>query len=73
MTLVEKLREMRCFLTLKEAGAVLHLTTKTLRRWSERGRIPAKKLGAEWRLDPAVLANWLEQQEPTEKNNERKQ
>jgi excisionase family DNA binding protein len=35
----------------------------TLREWTRTGRIPAYRMGREWRYDPAKVADWLDERE----------
>jgi excisionase family DNA binding protein len=35
----------------------------TLRDWTRAGRIPAYRIGREYRYDPAAIADWLQERE----------
>lgn len=39
--------------TVEEAAEWLQLDEETVRRWARAGRLPARKLGREWRFAPA--------------------
>jgi excisionase family DNA binding protein len=53
---VEPLR----FLTLQETAQLLHVSSRTLQRLIRRKNLPAIRVGHQWRIRPAELANWLE-------------
>ena len=42
-------------LTLEEVAAYLRLTPQTIYKWAQEQRIPAAKLGKEWRFRALVL------------------
>ncbi len=46
-------------MTLEELANYLRVTKKTIYRLLERGRIPAKKVGHQWRFDQASIDIWL--------------
>jgi excisionase family DNA binding protein len=47
-------------LTLDEAAALLRVDTVTLQTEIERGGIPARQIGTEWRFSGNGLIDWLE-------------
>ena len=49
-------------LTLEEVAAYLRLTPQTIYKWAQERRIPAVKLGKEWRFRKSILDRWLDQQ-----------
>jgi excisionase family DNA binding protein len=49
-------------LTLEEVAAYLRLTPQTIYKWAQEKRIPAAKLGKEWRFRRSVIDRWLDQQ-----------
>lgn len=49
-------------LTLEEVANYLRLTPQTIYKWVQEGRIPAVKLGKEWRFRKSILDRWLDQQ-----------
>ncbi len=46
-------------MTSVEAAAYLKMHVKTVCRLAKEGKIPAKKVGSEWRFLRNVLDNWL--------------
>jgi excisionase family DNA binding protein len=46
-------------MTLEELANYLRVTKKTIYRLLERGRIPARKVGHQWRFDKASIDTWL--------------
>lgn len=38
----------------------LHLTPQQVQRLADRGRIPGRKVGGQWRFSPAEIHEWLE-------------
>ncbi len=46
-------------MTVREAAEYLHCHTSTLYRLVERGKIPAFKLGGNWRLLLGELERWM--------------
>jgi excisionase family DNA binding protein len=51
-------------LTLEEAAALLRVESETLLAELERGDIPARRIGEQWRFSRAALLNWLNADEP---------
>jgi len=49
-------------LTLEEVAAYLRLTPQTIYKWAQERRIPAVKLGKEWRFRRSILDRWLDDQ-----------
>lgn len=49
-------------LTLEEVAAYLRLTPQTIYRWAQEKRIPAAKLGKEWRFRRRIIDRWLDEQ-----------
>src|SRR6184192_1428607 len=49
-------------LTLEEVARYLRLKPQTLYKWAQERRIPAVKLGKEWRFRKSVLDRWLDDQ-----------
>jgi excisionase family DNA binding protein len=47
-------------LTLEELAQYLRVTRKTIYRLLENGRIPAKKVGHQWRFEKADIDTWLQ-------------
>jgi excisionase family DNA binding protein len=49
-------------LTIEEVAAYLRLTPQTIYKWAQEKRIPAVKLGKEWRFRKSILDRWLDDQ-----------
>jgi excisionase family DNA binding protein len=49
-------------LTLEEVAHYLRLKPQTIYKWAQEKRIPAVKLGKEWRFRRSVLDRWLDEQ-----------
>lgn len=50
-------------LTLPEAAALLHVSTRTLQRMIRRRDLPAFKVGGQWRVRESQLTRWIEGRE----------
>ena len=50
-------------LTLPEAAALLHVSTRTLQRMIRRNELPAFKVGGQWRVRESQLSRWIEGRE----------
>ena len=48
------------FLTLQQTAEVLHLSRQTLLRMLKHKKLPAVKVGAQWRIHENALAKWLD-------------
>ena len=48
-------------MTVEEVADYLRVTEKTIYRLLERGRIPATKVGHQWRFDKNLIDEWLRQ------------
>jgi excisionase family DNA binding protein len=49
-------------LTLEEVAQYLRLKPQTIYKWAQEKRIPAAKLGKEWRFRRSILDRWLDEQ-----------
>ena len=49
-------------LTIEEVAAYLRLKPQTIYRWAQEKRIPAAKVGKEWRFRRSVIDRWLDDQ-----------
>jgi excisionase family DNA binding protein len=49
-------------LTLEEVASYLRLTPQTIYKWAQEKRIPAAKLGKEWRFRRSIIDRWLDEQ-----------
>ena len=47
-------------LTLEEVAHYLRLKPQTIYKWAQEKRIPAVKLGKEWRFRRSVIDRWLD-------------
>lgn len=46
-------------MTLEEVAKYLKLKPQTIYGWAQNGRIPAAKLGKEWRFKKSVIDKWF--------------
>jgi len=53
-------RHVHEILTLEEVAHYLRLKPQTIYKWAQEKRIPAVKLGKEWRFRRSVLDRWLD-------------
>jgi excisionase family DNA binding protein len=49
-------------LTIEDLAAYLRLKPQTIYRWAQGNRIPAAKLGKEWRFRRSIIDRWLDEQ-----------
>lgn len=63
VNLIADLRARIKALTSAEVCGLIDLHPVTLRDWSKAGRIPAYRIGREYRYDPDAIADWLEERE----------
>ena len=49
-------------LTIEEVAAYLRLTPQTIYKWAQEKRIPAVKLGKEWRFRKSIIDRWFDEQ-----------
>jgi excisionase family DNA binding protein len=49
-------------LTIEEVAAYLRLKPQTIYKWAQEKRIPAAKIGREWRFRKSVIDRWLDDQ-----------
>jgi excisionase family DNA binding protein len=49
-------------LTLEEVAQYLRLKPQTIYKWAQEKKIPAVKLGKEWRFRRSILDRWLDEQ-----------
>ena len=52
-------------LMTEEAAALMRVTTKTFYGWLRTGKVPAKKIGKEWRISEDALISHLSPAEPS--------
>jgi len=48
-------------MTVEEVAAYLRLKPQTIYKWAQEKRIPAAKLGKEWRFRKSVVDRWLDE------------
>jgi len=48
-------------MTLEEVAAYLKLKPQTIYTWAQEKKIPAAKLGKEWRFKKSVIDRWINQ------------
>jgi excisionase family DNA binding protein len=49
-------------LTIDEVAEYLRLTPQTIYKWAQEKRIPAVKLGKEWRFRRSIIDRWFDDQ-----------
>jgi len=54
-------------MTVGEVADYLRVTEKTIYRLLEKGRIPATKVGRQWRFDARLIDKWLQKNSAKEK------
>lgn len=59
MTIAEEIAGLKEALTIEQLARMLNLSPKTLYKQVKSGRLPAYRIGASVRLDPARTAVWL--------------
>ena len=64
-TIVDRLRVRRTALSVTELATILGMGRNTLYGHVQAGRIPSYRIRGTIRLDPVVIARWLEQQSMT--------
>lgn len=52
---------MEDILTLEEVAKYLKVKPQTIYTWAQSGKIPAAKLGKEWRFRKSVIDKWFNQ------------
>jgi PTS system nitrogen regulatory IIA component len=48
-------------MTIEEVAKYLKLKPQTIYSWSQTGKIPAAKLGKEWRFKKSIIDKWFNQ------------
>jgi len=54
-------------LTLQEVSQLLRVNRATIYRMARSSKIPASKVGRQWRFERKLITHWLRQQRNTEK------
>jgi len=52
---------MEDIMTIEEVARYLKLKPQTIYTWAQNGKIPAAKLGKEWRFRKSVIDKWFDQ------------
>ena len=52
------------WLTLDELAAYLKLSSSNLYRMTQKGEVPASKIGSRWRFDRDEIDDWMKSQKP---------
>jgi excisionase family DNA binding protein len=52
---------MEDIMTLEEVAKYLKLKPQTIYAWAQDGKIPAAKLGKEWRFKKSIIDKWFNQ------------
>ena len=47
-------------MTIEEVAAYLRLKPQTIYTWAQEGKIPAAKLGNQWRFKKAIIDRWFD-------------
>ena len=47
-------------LTIEQVAKYLRLKPQTIYKWAQEGKIPAAKIGKEWRFRKAILDEWID-------------
>jgi len=57
----KKLKESPEILTVKQLASYLQMDEHTIYRLAKSGKIPAMKIGAEWRFKKNLIDKWIEE------------
>jgi len=57
----KKLKESPEILTVKQLASYLQMDEHTIYRLAKSGKIPAMKIGAEWRFKKDLVDRWIEE------------
>lgn len=60
MSIATQIRCLTAPLSIPNAAALLNLHPQTLYKWTRQGLIPTLRFGSAVRIDPTVLADWVE-------------
>jgi PTS system nitrogen regulatory IIA component len=47
-------------MSIEELARHMGMDTRVVRKWAEKGRLPGKKVGGEWRFNRARMLEWLQ-------------
>lgn len=48
-------------MTIEEVAAYLKMKPQTIYTWAQKGKIPAAKIGKEWRFRKDIINEWFKQ------------
>jgi len=54
------------WLTVEQIAAYLQVSKETIYRWLDRGKIPAHRVGKQWRFKTIEVDEWVRRGEATE-------
>ncbi len=54
--------EDKVIMTAKEVAAYLHIHPLTVHRYAREGKIPAFKIGTDWRFHKRYIERWIKQE-----------
>lgn len=60
MSILKKLREREEPLNTSELAKLLAVTETTIQKWARKKQIPSIRIGDTIRIDPGMLADWIE-------------
>lgn len=66
LTIVEQLLRRRKALSIKELSEILGIAYRTLHDMAKSGAMPSYKLGGSVRVDPVVIARWMQDREQSQ-------
>ena len=49
-------------MTIKEVAEYLHVHTATVYKYAQQGKLPAFKIGSDWRFHKEYIDRWIEEQ-----------
>ncbi|MDN5200403.1 helix-turn-helix domain-containing protein [Fulvivirgaceae bacterium BMA10] len=52
---------MNDIMTIEEVARYLKMKPQTIYTWAQNGKIPAAKIGKEWRFKRAIIDEWFNQ------------
>jgi excisionase family DNA binding protein len=64
MSLIRTLRERKETLSVADLAKLMDVTEATVQRWVRKGEFPSIRIGDVIRVDPSMLADWFEMQNP---------
>lgn len=56
-------------MTLEEVAKYLKLKPQTIYMWAQKGKIPAAKIGKEWRFRRSIIDKWFDEHFDDKFNN----